>query len=300
MTDDLSYYQELADKIYSKQALEGLSTGYSDLDALSGGLKAGELLILGGTTGTGKSLLALNILVNLAKRGIEVDYYDLENSATVSHQRLVSIWTGKPKDAFAENREEAAKAMCAYTEHINYFDHEFLRNKTEPLFNTVLKFMAVSKARVLLVDPLQSLEEELDGGKILNEQGKYARYFKELAQRRNKTVVVCHHMRKSMARAGEWVADLEDTAEQKYQIPSLEDMRGSGKITDYATDVWGIVRTSGSKTKAGRGSTLVRVLKNRTGLKGDVKMFFDEDNLQFHQTTKTNKETLMEFFGSKL
>jgi len=300
VTDDLSYYQELADKIYSKQALEGLSTGYSDLDALSGGLKAGELLILGGTTGTGKSLLALNILVNLAKRGIEVDYYDLENSAVISHQRLVSIWTGKPKEAFTEKREEAAKAMCDYTEYINYFDHEFLKTKEKPLFNRVLEFMAVSKARVMLVDPLQSLEEEIDGGRILNEQGKYTRYLKELAQRKQKTVIVCHHMRKSMARAGEWVTDLEDPAEQKYQIPSLEDMRGSGKITDYATDVWGIVRTSGSKTKAGRGSTMLRVLKNRTGLKGDVKMFFDEDNLQFHQTTKATKESIMEFFGSHL
>jgi len=297
MSDDLSYYQELADKIYSPNALEGLSTGYYDLDALSGGLKTGELLVIAGTTGTGKSILAMNILLNLVKRGIEVDYYDLENSETVSHQRLVSIWTGKHKGAFIEDKASAAKAMHEYTEFLNYFDHEFLKSEKESLFTRVFKFMAGSKARVLLVDPLQSLEEEVDGGRILNEQGKYVRYLKELAQKKNKTVIICHHMRKSMARSGEWVSDLEDTADQKYQVPTLEDLRGSGKISDYATDVWGIVRTSGSKSKAGRGKTMLRVLKNRTGLKGDVKMFFDEDNLQFHQTTGKTVNDYADFFG---
>jgi len=297
--DDISYYEELVDKIYSPQALEGLSTGYSDLDSVSGGLKQGGLLILGGTTGTGKSLFALNILVNLAKRGIQVEYHDLENSAMISHQRLISIWTGKSRNAFVENKEMAVEAMYEYTDFITYFDHEFLqsKNKKESLFSRVIQFANVSKARVILIDPLQSLENELDGSKILNEQGKYVRELKELAQKKNKTIILCHHMRKGAVRSGEWVKDLEDATEQRYQIPSLEDMRGSGKIVDYATDVWGIVRTSGSQTKVGRGNTLVRILKNRTGLKGDIKMFFDEDTLQFHQTMKVKNDIVSNFFG---
>lgn len=298
MSEDITYYQDLAKKIYSPQALEGLSTGYSELDAVSGGLKTGELLVLGGTTGTGKSLLGLNILLNLVRRGIEVEYYDLENSDIVSHQRLVSIWTGRNRLSFIEKTAEAAIAMDEYTEFLSYFDHEFLRAKNETLFRRVLQFANASRARVILIDPLQSLEEEVDGSRALNEQGKVIRELKELAQKKNKTIIVCHHMRKTAVRSGDWVTDLEDASEQRYQIPALEDMRGSGKITDYATDVWGIVRTSGSKLKMGRGQTLVRVLKNRTGLKGDVKMFFDEDSLRFTQIPKEVKKDLVaDFFG---
>lgn len=299
MSDDKEYYRELASKIYSESALKGLSTGYTDLDTLSGGLKEGSLVVLAGTTGTGKSLLAMNILLNLARKGVHCDYMDLENSESVSHQRFVSIWTGEARSVFTNDVERAGQAMYEYSEFLHYFDHEFLKSTTESLTSRVIKFANASTSRVILIDPLQALEDETDGAKILNEQGKIVRTLKELAQKKGKTIILCHHMRKSQARGGDWVSDLEDVAEQKYQIPALEDLRGSGKITDFATDVWGLVRTSGSSNRVGRGKTLLRVLKNRTGLRGDVRMFFNEDNLQFHlrQGMASSPNEYLDFTG---
>jgi len=301
MSDDLAYYRDLAEKIFNPSNFVGLATGYSELDRITSGLKAGSLVVLAGTSGTGKSLFALNILVNLAKRGVEVEYYDLENSALVTHQRLASIWTGSPRKRFFDDLEFATATLSEISEHLNYFDHEFVQSpRGNSLFKNVFQYISVSRAKVFLVDPLQALEEEVDGQKNLNEQGKYVRYLKELAQKSNKIIILCHHMRKSQMRSGEWVTDLEDTAEQRYMIPTVDDLRGSGKVVDYATDVWGIVRTSGSKVREGRGKTLLRVLKNRTGLRGDLKLFFDEDTLQFHERKEPEKDIYADFFGGKI
>jgi len=54
-----------ASKLWGK--VSGISTGYPSLDAMIGGLKKGELLLVGGETNNGKSALAQNIAVNVAK-----------------------------------------------------------------------------------------------------------------------------------------------------------------------------------------------------------------------------------------
>lgn len=48
----------------------GLRTGFPDLDRTLGGMKPGELVILGARTGTGKTALMMNIANNLADAGI--------------------------------------------------------------------------------------------------------------------------------------------------------------------------------------------------------------------------------------
>lgn len=284
--DDYEVYKAIADKMFSKQQLEGYQTGYSSLDAYVQGMKPGTLTILAGATGMGKSLFGLNILINLARREVETQYFDLENSKTLSHQRLIAMWTGKTRDFFLDeaNKEEAIKSMYEYTGYISYMEKDDL-GKDGNLFQNLLKWLNVSKAKVILIDPLQTLESETDSSSSFNEQGKIARELKEFAQRKNKAIVLCHHLRKG-SKAGEWVTDMDDIKETRYQMPSIEDLKGSGKIADYATDVWGLIRTKNANTKEGRGKTRLRVLKNRTGLTGDLDFHFDEDTLRFIEKNK--------------
>lgn len=62
---DIAEEIEEASKLWGKVA--GISTGYPTLDAKIGGLKPGELMLVGGETNNGKSALAQNIAVNVAK-----------------------------------------------------------------------------------------------------------------------------------------------------------------------------------------------------------------------------------------
>lgn len=285
MIDTFDRNLAVAEKMFSKEQLQGYSTGYTSLDAYVRGVKPGSLTVLAGSTGIGKSLFALNVLVSLGKREIPTEYIDLENGEIISKQRLITIWGGKTPAFFEDhlNLGEAVATLEVLSEYISYQDKETLGSGN--LFSSLLLRLNVTQAKVILIDPLQTLESETDSTSSFNEQGKIVRELKEFAQRHGKAIILCHHLRKGQTR-GEWVTDREDVKEHRYQIPTIEDLKGSGKIADYATDVWGIMRTASSPTKEGRGKTLIRVLKNRTGLKGDIKMFFDEDTLRFFEEQK--------------
>lgn len=77
---------EEASKLWGK--VSGISTGYPSLDAKIGGLKPGELILLGGETNNGKSALAQNIAVNVSKTGRGVLFITLEMQKTEAGSRV--------------------------------------------------------------------------------------------------------------------------------------------------------------------------------------------------------------------
>jgi replicative DNA helicase len=77
---------------------------------------------------------------------------------------------------------------------------------------------------------------------------------------------------------------MDDDSPVKYKVPTLDDIRGSGKITEIATSTWGFVRKRSGKTPQERGQSLLRILTNRFGASGDARLFFDETTLRFHSS----------------
>lgn len=83
---DIANDIEEASKLWGK--VSGISTGYPTLDAKIGGLKAGELILVGGETNNGKSALAQNIAVNVSKSGNGVLFITLEMQKTEAGSRI--------------------------------------------------------------------------------------------------------------------------------------------------------------------------------------------------------------------
>ena len=101
--------------------LDGIATGYSDLDALLGGMAASDLLILAARPGMGKTALATCIAENAAVAGQKVVYFSLEMPADQLGRRLLSrateisakaIKTGKLDDDQLERLDLAAEDMA--------------------------------------------------------------------------------------------------------------------------------------------------------------------------------------------
>lgn len=88
---ELTHIQDIASDIEEAAKLwgkvSGISTGYPSLDAKIGGLKPGELLLVGGETNNGKSALAQNIAVNVAKKH-GVLFITLEMQKTEAGSRI--------------------------------------------------------------------------------------------------------------------------------------------------------------------------------------------------------------------
>lgn len=67
----------------------GISTGYPQIDDLILGLQRGCQYVIAGRTGSGKSSLAVNMMVSLAKRGIPVAMLSLEMPKEILLARMI-------------------------------------------------------------------------------------------------------------------------------------------------------------------------------------------------------------------
>lgn len=71
------------------------ATGFSPLDTyLNGGLRSGELALLGGPQGLGKTTFALQVARNAAASGCDVVYFSFEHDEVTLMTRLVALEAG--------------------------------------------------------------------------------------------------------------------------------------------------------------------------------------------------------------
>lgn len=296
----------LISKVFDSQ--KGILTGFPSLDNITGGFKGGGLYILAAATGMGKSLLLLNILVNLAKKGHRSLYFDLENGAPLTAQRALMMWYGLDGEYFKDKKNipDAETRYEAISEWIDIYDHENLYEIADMaglnLLDAVRNLIRGSDVEIIAIDPLQAFEIGVSEHQVLRVQTDATRQLKELAQSLNKPIVICHHVRKSSNSGGSWLEDIEDAAVVKYRLPSIDELKGSSGITQYATDVWAMVRTAAHKEKEGRGKTYLRILKARKGAQGDTRdLWLDEDTLQYKdRTSQLEIEEIVHRFGGPL
>ena len=274
----------------------GFSTGYEELDTAIGGLRTQTLTVLAGATGMGKSLLAINILLNLASKGVKVCYFDLENGTEQSLERLLRIKNKLPADYFkdTENKDNAAILLNALG-GIKYYSHETLysldlQKQGIRLIVSLIKSAVKDGVSVFLIDPLQALETSLSSSDSYNEQGQIIKVFKEVAQTYKCSIIICHHMRKAVSGGSQWVSEIEEAEKPKYRMPTIDDLKGSGKIADFATDVWGILRMIDNPNKDRREKMMIRILKNRSGGRGDLYLKLDETTLSINQYERPGDE----------
>lgn len=78
--------------------IEGVQTGFADLDKRVGGLGNGNLIILAGRPSMGKTALALNIAANVAQTGDFVHVFSMEMSSTELGMRQLGEYSGVSSD----------------------------------------------------------------------------------------------------------------------------------------------------------------------------------------------------------
>ncbi|WP_329047105.1 replicative DNA helicase [Streptomyces sp. NBC_01422] len=84
----LDFVSELEEIQNGRQV--GLSYGLADLDAVTAGMKPGNVTVIAAQSGVGKSTLALNAAVAAAKTGAKVMFSSLEMSSTELMQKMAA------------------------------------------------------------------------------------------------------------------------------------------------------------------------------------------------------------------
>jgi len=84
--------------------MEGVPTGFADLDARLGCLQPGDLIIVAGRPGMGKTIMGMNIAEHVARHVGPVHVYSMEMSETQLGDRQVASIAGIPLDRIRSGR----------------------------------------------------------------------------------------------------------------------------------------------------------------------------------------------------
>jgi replicative DNA helicase len=111
-------HMEIIEDISETGALPTITTGFKDLDrALSaGGMEKGQLIMIPGDTGMGKSSLLLAIMMNAAKKGHNCAMFTLEMTDHQMFQRQVAADSRIPVS-------QLKQAQLTQSEWVKYYEH---------------------------------------------------------------------------------------------------------------------------------------------------------------------------------
>lgn len=211
----------------------GLSTGYSTLDAKMGGLEPGSVVLIGGETSNGKSMLAINIALNIAKEMTNVLYMSLEMTRKQVWKRVMAITDMTPA-RMAEELDFSVQESF----NLEYKD-------IEPL---VKKAVEEKGCEIIFVDYLQYLGR----GMTEKEVAKMSQVIKRVALKYNVCMVVIVSLRKGSG----------GVEKRKWFDTEIEELMGTAAL-GYDADVVVITSRKNLENEFDHDKFFVKVLKNR-------------------------------------
>jgi replicative DNA helicase len=246
------YTDQAKERMANWGKLQGISSGYSEIDRLTKGLVGGELIVVAGATSQGKTTVALNIANNVATSGAPVLFVTLEMTKAEVTARLMKM-NGGDNPAY-----QTAAAMMAFQkeDELNWKDIDGLIAKAKQELSVGL----------IVIDHLHYFSRELEH--LSEDLGRITKELKKNAIRHDVPIMLISHVRK------------KGSGEARGKAPDIEDLRGSSYIAQDADIVLMVRRMTNYPDLLA-----VKVEKNRNrGISSD-----DEYALKFDGIKLTGK-----------
>lgn len=232
-----------------------MGTGIPELDNVLGGLFMGQVVILTGPRGDGKSTFASQLAVMAVDAGYKVFFYSAELPDWQFRAWLDLQVAG---DEYIHNGKVDDDAMAAIekwykgkiTVYDNTFDDDEEESEEQSVLNAVKSCIKQMGTNVVFLDNLMTV---VDNGSSENENTQQTRFVKEvsrIAKRYNILIVLVAHPRKS---SGPRNFDMDDIS-------------GSANITNLADVVMRYARPTqkkGEEIPDARTKRILTVQKNR-------------------------------------
>jgi replicative DNA helicase len=255
-----------------------ISTGFPSVDnALGGGFRRGDLVVLGGEVASGKSALALAAAVRASHAGAKTRFLSGEMDLPRAAERALAIEArvriddlrrGSLDDAARANLEAAARRLEPRFPSFSTID----AGGVPALEQDAPRLSSID---LLVVDPLESLAT---GAHSLDEELAAAvRSLKRLATERDVCVFTTSHL-PALPR------------DRKDPRPQLDDFGALGAVKQFADVVLGLYRQEMYESAPDvDGATELLVLKNRNGARGYVDLFFYKQWMRFEDMLEPDR-----------
>jgi replicative DNA helicase len=261
-----------------KNAVTGIATHYTQLDEFTSGLQRGELIIIAGRPGMGKTSFALNIGENIAlKNKLPVAVFSLEMTGEQLVQRLLSsaarvdqtsikrgdlTYDDMDKLYLATNELKHAQLYIAETPGINVID---LRARVRRLKDQL------GDLALIVIDYVQIMSG-FGTNKSSNRAQEIAdisRSLKAMALELNVPVVLLSQLNR----------EVESRQDKR---PNIADLRESGALEQDADIILLLYRDSYYNPESKDGNLAeINIAKNRSGSTGVVKLAFTSKYTRF-------------------
>ena len=272
----LDRVQEMAD---NPNDVTGVPTGFIDLDRMTAGLQAGDLVVLAARPSMGKTAFAINIAEHVAlNEGLPVAVFSMEMGAAQLAVRIVGsigridqghLRTGKLTDEEWPRLTEAIERLRNVSLHID---------ETPGLTPSELRANARRLARqcgklgLIVVDYLQLMSGSGSAASSDNratELGEISRGLKMLAKELQCPVIALSQLNRSV----------EQRTDKR---PMMSDLRESGAIEQDADIIMFIYRDD-YYNKDSKEPNVAEIIigKQRNGPTGTAKLFFQKNQTRF-------------------
>lgn len=260
---------------------DGVLTGYKDVDEITLGLSAGDLVVIASRPSVGKTSLALNFASRAAQLGTSVAYFGLEMDAEKTVQRIMC------SEARIGSREMRSRTMSAQDwDHLTeasgdlseldiWFDDTPRMNVFDICDKARRRMESVELGKgLIIVDYLQLVQPRFPRSESRQaEIAEMTRELKALARETEVPVIVLSQLSRTIeSRPG--------------KRPALSDLSWSGSIEQDA-DIVIFIDRSLSEAEAEEedrpplGVADVIVAKNRNGITGVAHLAFQPEFMRF-------------------
>ena len=270
LTAIVSEYQ---DQYFQERKEEKLYTGFSKLDEITGGLEGGDVIVIGARPGVGKSAFTSQIILEMAKAGKRIGFYNLEMSEKQVYERLLSNQSG-----IRLNRIRRAIQFLG-DERERFERANKTLGKMDILISSGTK--SVSEIRnecrhqeldCIIIDYLQLVRADTRYQSRASEVGAISKAIKALAMELNVPIIALSQLNRT--------SEMRETKE-----PTMGELREAGDIEQDASIIillWNL--DNEDKTRKG-----LKVDKNRQGELGKIVYRFDGNEMRFQETEEELK-----------
>jgi replicative DNA helicase len=145
------------------EGINGISSGFNDLDKITKGFQPGSLIIIGGRPGMGKTAFALNIALNAASAKKRIAFFTNEMSSQQITARFLSIAGEIPtsrlmRGCLSEEEWECLAKTANYLEETNIYIDDTPNISPADIYSMCRKL--ATGIDLLIIDYLQLMESE--------------------------------------------------------------------------------------------------------------------------------------------
>ncbi len=264
----------------SDQSIAGMPTHFVELDTILGGLHNGELIVVSGRPGMGKSIFLQSLIRNICRNNdARVAMFSLEAKARTVMRGIVAgeakIDANKIRDInmHREETEQMFRASDMVAAFKLWIDDTAMLSLPE-LCVTALRLKQAHGIDLVIVDHLQLLTMRNPEGRSREQEiAEITRRLKELAKAMDVPIVLVSQM----SRKPETRPD---------HRPLLSDLRDSGSIEEDADVVLLLHRPEHYRKDERPGEVDILVAKQRNGPTGAVRLAFIGAQHRFENLTR--------------